>query len=138
MGAAGNRHKGLFSVEVWSWEKIWHEIYGREELLRRIGRVYWPRHWRLIEDRLKAITPQRMPAFAVHGAVPREPPHYLLRSAELMELRAMLLAGDGGSVAITGQGHAVGVQGMGGVGKTVLAAALTRDAAVQKAFPDGM
>jgi len=74
----------------------------------------------------------------VYGAVPAEPPHYLLRSAELAELRAMLLAGNGGSVAITGQGHALGVQGMGGVGKTVLAAALTRDAAVQKAYPDGI
>lgn len=74
----------------------------------------------------------------VCGAVPAEPPHYLLRSAELAELRAMLLAGNGRSVAITGQGHALGVQGMGGVGKTVLAAALTRDAAVQKAYPDGI
>src|ERR1044072_2627284 len=24
--------KGLFSVEVWAWPKIWHELYGREKL----------------------------------------------------------------------------------------------------------
>ncbi|MHC4177957.1 MAG: NB-ARC domain-containing protein [Planctomycetota bacterium] len=75
---------------------------------------------------------------AVSGEVPAEPLHYLMRSAELAELRAMLLGDNADSVAITGQGHALGVQGMGGVGKTVLAAALTRDAAVQKAYPDGI
>jgi hypothetical protein len=74
----------------------------------------------------------------VCGAVPAEPPHYLLRNVELMELRSMVLANAGGSIAITAQGQTVGVQGMGGVGKTVLAAALTRDADVQKAFPDGI
>lgn len=34
--------KGLFAVNVWSWEKIWHELYGRPTLLNRIRSVYWP------------------------------------------------------------------------------------------------
>ena len=130
-----HRAKGLFSVEVWSWEKIWQEIYSREELLRRIGPVYWSRHWRLIEERLKA--PLRKRGLSVQGPVPQPPPHYLLRDASLAELRGKLLAGNTASVAITGQGT-LGVQGMGGVGKTVLAAALTRDPDVQRAFPDGI
>ena len=33
---------------------------------------------------------------------------------------------------------AVGVQGMGGIGKTVLAAALAHDSEVRQAFPDGI
>ncbi len=39
--------KGLFSVEVWSWKDIWHEIYQHEELLNRIGPIYWPQSHRL-------------------------------------------------------------------------------------------
>ncbi|MDB6122232.1 MAG: Tetratricopeptide domain protein [Pedosphaera sp.] len=38
-----HRNSGLFSVEVWSWKDIWSEVYQREELLKRIGPIYWPR-----------------------------------------------------------------------------------------------
>ena len=48
--------QGLFTVEVWSWERIWHEVYGREDLLRRVGPIYWPRYWKLVEERLRPIT----------------------------------------------------------------------------------
>jgi len=41
-------------------------------------------------------------------------------------------------VGITGQSSAVGVQGMGGIGKTVLAAALAHDSEVRQAFCDGI
>ena len=41
-------------------------------------------------------------------------------------------------MAITGQASGVGVQGMGGIGKTVLAAALAHDSEVRQAFPDGI
>ena len=58
----------------------------------------------------------------LHG-MPELPPHYLPREAVLTGLKQKLLSGDS-SVAITGQGQAVGVQGMAGIGKTVLAAAL--------------
>ena len=37
-----HRQEGLFTVEIWSWEEIWHELYGRPALLRRIKPVYWP------------------------------------------------------------------------------------------------
>ena len=72
----------------------------------------------------------------LHG-VPELPPHYLPREEDLAELKRKLLAGVE-SVAITGRGQAVGVQGMGGIGKTVLAAALARDSEVRLAFPDGI
>src|SRR6185295_10055933 len=35
--------EGGFPVEIWSWQDIWHEIYGRPKLLDRIGPLYWPR-----------------------------------------------------------------------------------------------
>ena len=72
----------------------------------------------------------------LHGA-PELPPHYLPREADLAGLKQKLLSGDA-SVAITGQGQALGVQGMGGIGKTVLATALAHDLEVRQAFPDGV
>ena len=38
-----HKQQGLFSVEVWSWEDIWAELYRREDLLTRIAPTYWPR-----------------------------------------------------------------------------------------------
>ncbi len=54
----------------------------------------------------------------LHG-VPELPPHYLPREADLAGLKQKLLAG-GANVGITGQSSAIGVHGMGGIGKTVL------------------
>ena len=36
------RHQNLFSVEVWAWEDLWHELYRRYDLLSRIHHLYWP------------------------------------------------------------------------------------------------
>jgi transcriptional regulator with XRE-family HTH domain len=69
--------------------------------------------------------------------VPELPPHFLPRPGELQRLKDALLGGDRPRLAITGQGR-VGVQGMGGIGKSVLAAAVARDDAVRAAFPDGV
>jgi WD40 repeat protein len=72
----------------------------------------------------------------LHG-VPELPPHYLERHAEFSLLMQKLLTGSG-NLGITGQSSAVGVQGMGGIGKTVLAAALVHDLEIRQAFPDGI
>jgi DNA polymerase III delta prime subunit len=72
----------------------------------------------------------------LHG-VPDLPPHYLPREEVLAGLKQKLLAGCA-NVSITRQSSAVGVQGMGGIGKSVLAAALARDSEVRQAFPDGI
>ena len=71
----------------------------------------------------------------LHG-VPELPPHYLPREADLVGLKMKLLAG-GANVGITGKSSALGVQGMGGVGKTLLAATLARDSEVGRRFPTG-
>jgi len=72
----------------------------------------------------------------LHG-VPELPPHYLPRTADLAGLKQKMLAG-GANVGITGRPSAVGVQGMGGIGKTVLAAALAHDSEIGEAFSDGI
>jgi NB-ARC domain len=72
----------------------------------------------------------------LHG-VPGLPPHYLSRAEDLAELKQKLLGADG-NIGITGQTSTVGVQGMGGIGKTVLATALAHDPEVRKVFPDGI
>jgi WD40 repeat protein len=69
--------------------------------------------------------------------VPELPPHYLPRETHLAVLKQKLITG-GANVGITGQSSAVGVQGMGGIGKSVLAAALARDLEVRQAFHDGI
>ncbi|MDQ3030376.1 MAG: NB-ARC domain-containing protein, partial [Actinomycetota bacterium] len=83
--------------------------------------------------RAEAVGPQGRPG-KLHD-VPPLPPAFVARE-ELAGLRdAVLRAGDG-AVGITGK--ALGLHGEGGIGKTVLAAALARDEAVRRHFPDGL
>ncbi len=57
---------------------------------------------------------------------------------ELAGLRDALFGEGAGTVGITGRGRAVGLHGQGGIGKTVLAAALARGTGVRRRFPDGV
>ncbi|MCC6589123.1 MAG: TIR domain-containing protein [Bryobacterales bacterium] len=64
---------------------------------------------------------------------PPFPPNYLARPEVLERLRNALVTDSGGpSIAVTA------LEGMGGIGKTVLAQALCHDEVVQQAFPDGI
>jgi NB-ARC domain/WD domain, G-beta repeat len=72
----------------------------------------------------------------LHG-VPDLPTHYLPREADLGGLKRKLLA-EGALLGISVNSSAIGVQGMGGIGKSVLAAALAHDPEVRLAFPDGI
>ncbi|MBW4448809.1 MAG: hypothetical protein KME38_18590 [Spirirestis rafaelensis WJT71-NPBG6] len=72
------------------------------------------------------------------GDVPNLPPHFLPREEQLNPLKSNVLADTNQPVAITAKSRSVGVQGMGGIGKTVLATALARDEEVRRAFPDGV
>jgi hypothetical protein len=88
----------------------------------------------------EAVEPLRFGSAEAIGkrhVVPELPPHYLPREEGLAGLKQKLLGGST-NVGITGQSSAVGVQGMGGIGKTVLAAALARDSEVRQAFSDGI
>lgn len=70
--------------------------------------------------------------------VPALPPHYVPRTETLDGLRRTLLVGRSGVMGITGEPYHLGLHGQGGIGKSVLAAALARDEAVRCAFPDGV
>jgi WD40 repeat protein len=91
------------------------------------------------------ITSEKV-ASSVHGEVaqpgrlwnvPTLPLSYKARK-ELDELRVALTSPDPRPVALVGRYAPMAVQGMGGVGKTVLAASLAHDPDVRRAFPDGI
>lgn len=71
-------------------------------------------------------------------AVPDLPPHFLPRPADLNSLKQSVLADMQRPVVVTGTARRVGLQGMGGIGKSVLATSLARDCEVRRAFPDGV
>jgi hypothetical protein len=70
--------------------------------------------------------------------VPQLPLHYLPRADDLDPIKDALLSDNKGRVGITGRTIKIGVHGMGGIGKSVLAAALAREEIVQQHFPDGI
>jgi WD40 repeat protein len=72
------------------------------------------------------------------GDVPNLPPHFLPREEQLKPLKHKVLAHTNQAVAITEKNHHLGLLGMGGIGKTVLATALALDEEVRRAFPDGV
>lgn len=118
---------GFFRVSVAFWEDILEEIERLEEthpglLIRHL------QAWKRLERRAG-------PGFLI--GVPKLPPHYLERSEFLAPLKAAVLDQVADKLGITGKGM-VGVQGMGGIGKTVLATALARDEDVRVACPDGV
>jgi hypothetical protein len=65
-----HKQQGLFSVEVWSWEDIWAELYQREDLLMRIAPIYWPR----LVAALRRGETLIAPAPASDRATPEVPP----------------------------------------------------------------
>jgi hypothetical protein len=74
-----------------------------------------------------------MPRLLRYDTLPNLPQNFVLREKALADLRDLVFTeGAGANVAVTA------LVGMGGIGKTVLATALCRDTAVQRAFPDGI
>lgn len=100
-----------FKVEVWSWEKIWHELYGRKELLQRLLPIYWPRTGR--RDTPQRIAPSRL----THTAE-----KLFGRHSELALLDA---AWHDPNI------HLVSIIAWGGVGKTCLVATWAAELAVR-------
>ncbi|MEM9265924.1 MAG: NB-ARC domain-containing protein, partial [Cyanobacteria bacterium P01_F01_bin.13] len=71
-------------------------------------------------------------------SVPRLPPKFLPRPEDLDALKEKILNSTQQPVAVTGTRRGVSIQGMGGIGKSVLAAVIARDEDVRQAFPDGV
>src|SRR5206468_6131568 len=70
--------------------------------------------------------------------LPGLPRHVLGRSARLQSLQDALLVDLDQPVVVNAAAARMGVHGMGGIGKSVLANLLVRGAKVRRAFPDGI
>ncbi len=70
--------------------------------------------------------------------VPSLPYEYLERPYYTEAIKKKLLSERTKTISITGKTHRLGLQGMGGVGKSVIAAALAHDKEIQARFPDGI
>ncbi|MFT3718424.1 NB-ARC domain-containing protein [Pseudorhodoferax sp.] len=81
-------------------------------------------------------------AEAMRGVLYDVPPldqrNLVARAEDLATLRARLLHGDAVAQGLTSAAAGVGLHGMGGMGKSVLAQMLCHDDAVRQAFPDGI
>jgi len=94
----------------------------------------YPEHFKNLVRQLSAPTPP----LGKLVAVPTLPPHYRAQPDRLRDLRNALLTDLRGPVIVSGVAARVGLQGMGGIGKSVLANALARDLQVRRAFPEGV
>ncbi|MFI7691306.1 NB-ARC domain-containing protein [Nonomuraea sp. NPDC049655] len=88
---------------------------------------------RLIPE-LAALSPEAVPAGPLYN-VPGPPPHHRPRPEDFERLRQAVLAE---AERVVDGGQKIAVHGMGGVGKSVLAAAVARDDQVRRCFPDGV
>jgi WD40 repeat protein len=71
------------------------------------------------------------------SGVPEPPPGYVARE-ELVDLIEAVTGVEAGAVGVVGGGRSFGLHGQGGIGKSVLAAAVARDPDVRRRFPDGV
>ena len=70
--------------------------------------------------------------------VPELPPGYRAQPERLRALRDLLLIDLKKPVVVTGVAARVGLEGMGGIGKSVLASAMAHHPEFRRAFPDGI
>jgi hypothetical protein len=75
---------------------------------------------------------------ALFNLIPSLPPHFLPRREDLDDLARLALADVQRPVVITSGKQTTALQGMGGIGKSVLAAAFARSAQTRRAFNDGI
>ena len=88
--------------------------------------------------KLIASLRQPNPRLGALFAVPSLPPNFLGRPDLMRRVRDALMVDLQKPQVITGADARVGVQGMGGIGKSVLAAALARNRQVREGYPDGV
>jgi class 3 adenylate cyclase len=91
---------------------------------------------RHVPEWIPASEPRPVKTLFVYN-LPSLPDRYHERQDEIGAIGAKLLTG-GGPVGITAVAPRVGLHGMGGIGKTILATSLVHDPAIHAAFPDGI
>jgi len=111
-------------IDSWSNDYLW-EITRELSLQQRSEILGASPQWNVEKPKGKAH-------------IPNLPFHFLKRSTDLDTLKNLVLSISIQSTDITTSAFKVGVYGMGGIGKSVLAAMLARDPEVRAAFPDGV
>jgi hypothetical protein len=104
-----------------------HTENGYEDLYRRVTNQ--PCTVKPGLGKLRSLPPAERKSEGAFGRlvnVPDLPPYFIRRPSDLQSLKDAVLAGLTKAVALTGSGK-FGLQGMGGIGKTVLASALAHD-----------
>ena len=79
-----------------------------------------------------------LPSLAEIGETPRLPRHFVSRRDELRRIQKAVLADVHRPTVVLGADQIVALQGMGGTGKSVLAAAFVRMIDTRRAFEDGI
>jgi WD40 repeat protein len=73
-----------------------------------------------------------------YNGTPSLPPHFVLRRGDVMALQNAVLADVNRPVVIAPKNQTVALQGMAGIGKSVVAAAFARANSTRRAFSDGI
>lgn len=91
-----------------------------------------------LRDLLRVLREPLPPLGPLLGGVPDVPPHFQPRPDALTALAARLLRDDLAPVTLSGPDRLCVLHGMGGLGKSVLAAAFARSTTTRRAFADGV
>ncbi len=89
-------------------------------------------------EELRRVLGEEVPALGSVSRVPALPAHFVPRPREMIDLGRTVLADSRSSTVITSEQRTAALQGMGGVGKSALAAAFARANDTRRAFIDGI
>lgn len=113
-----------------------HRLLERDEIEEYIAELQ--EELGSVEDDLdEPVSPVSTDRLGQLRDVPELPLHFIVRPADLAAIKEALLA-DSPSENMIGSMPKVGLYGMGGIGKSVTAAAVARDEEIRRAFPDGI
>jgi hypothetical protein len=89
-------------------------------------------------ETLRVLNDPIPPLGALMGGVPDVPPHFQPRPDDLSRLAAQLLSDEKRPITLTGPQRVTVLHGMGGAGKSVLAATFGRSTVTRRSFVDGI
>lgn len=89
-------------------------------------------------ETLRVLTEPIPPLGALMGGVPDVPPHFQPRPDDLSRLATQLLVDEKRPVILTGPQRVTVLHGMGGTGKSVMAATFGRSTSTRRSFGDGI